>query len=561
MTWYWRGPALCVMAGIMSAILIFAAEPSQQPVNQGANAPNAAKAPEESPNDLFLNVGKSVIVDSSLPIERISIGFGEVAEATAVAPNEVLVNGKTPGQTSLIIWQQGGGKLFFDVTVQPSHYANDARIEAVRRQLDKELPAAKVDVSVEGDLIFLRGTVKNLSDANRAVTISSAIGKPVNLLYVDVPAAESQILLKVKFASVDRSLATTLGINLFSLGATNTLGSVTTGQFSPPVVAGSSGSSQNGITGRAGSATLSNALNLFFFRPDLNLGATIEALQTKGLLEVLAEPNVLAENGKQASFLAGGEFPFPVVQGGGAGGTNAITIQFRQFGVRLNFIPTITPRGTIHLQVAPEVSALDFASGVTVSGVTVPGISIRHVNTEVELSQGQSFAISGLLDNRETDTFNKIPFIGDIPILGKLFQSKSVNKTNTELMVIVTPEIVRPIPAGQPVPALKYPVPFLQSNTGKEMATPGQNVTGPVPVVPPTPTMPVEALVNSMQSERPLAESATTGPTGTPANQPMQPTAPAPASAAPTAPAAAPSAAPAAQPAAPAAPQSPPAPQ
>lgn len=483
----------------------------QQPATQ-VTPPQASQqqGSEESPNDLFVNVGKSVIVDSSLPIERVSVGFGDVAEATAMGPQEVLVNGKAPGQTSLIIWQQGGSKLFFDVTVQPSRFGNDSRIDALRRQLGKELPGAKVDVSIEGDLIFLRGNVKNLTDANRAIAISSALGKPVNLLYVDVPAPEAQILLKVKFASVDRSLSTTLGINLFSLGATNTVGGVTTQQFSPPTFGSTTSGSTGGVTGRLGTVTLSNALNLFFFRPDLDLGATIQALQTRNLVQVLAEPNVLAQNGKQASFLAGGEFPYPVVQGGGVGGTNAVTIQFRQFGIRLNFIPTVTPRGTIRLQVAPEVSSLDYAAGVTISGFTVPGVSVRNVKTEVELSEGQSFAISGLLDNRETETFNKIPFIGDIPILGKFFQSKTISRNNTELMVIVTPEMVRPIPAGQPIPALHYPVPFLPPNTGKEMATPGQNVTGPVPVTG-VPPIPVETLIKSMQAETPLSTAATSG--------------------------------------------------
>jgi len=312
---------------------------------------------------------------------------------------------------------------------------------------------------------------------------------------------------------VDRSLSTQLGINIFSTGATNTIGSVTTQQFSAPTIGGStSGSSgSGGVTGKNGvSVTLSDALNLFFFRPDLNLGATIRALEQKGVVEVLAEPNVLAQNGKQASFLAGGKFPYPVVQGASAGGTNAVTIQFAQFGVLLNFIPTVTPRGTIRLQVAPEVSSLDYANGVTITGFTVPGISVRNVNTEVELSEGQSFAIGGLLDNRESETFSKIPFIGDIPILGKFFQSKQKTRNNTELMIIVTPQIVRPIPAGQPVPLPNFPVPFLPPNTNTPMATPGQNVTGPVPVTPPTPSIPLETLIKSFQ-EKPLVVTSMSG--------------------------------------------------
>jgi pilus assembly protein CpaC len=478
----------------------------QQPASQAGR-----QGAEESPNELFVTVGKSVIVNSAVPIERASVGFGDIAEATAVGPTEVLVNGKAAGETSLIIWQRGGGKLFFDILVQPSRFSNNSKVDLLRRQMARELPGQKIEVGVENDLIFLRGTAKDLTSADRAMAIASAVGKPVDLLYVNVPPPDTQILLKVRFASVDRSLLRQFGMNLFSTGATNTIGSATTQQFSPPSLSssgstsGTGGVSSNGVT-----ATISNFLNLFFFRPDLNLGATIEALEAKGVVETLAEPNVLAENGKQASFLAGGEFPYPVVQGGTTGGTTAITIQFRQFGVRLNFIPTVTPRGTIRLQVAPEVSALDYANGVTIQGFTVPGVSVRNVNTEVELGEGQSFAIGGLLDNRETETFSKVPFIGDIPILGKFFQSKTKNRTNTELMVIVTPQIVRPVPAGQQISLPNFPVPFLAPNTAKEMATPGQSVTGPVPVTPPTQSVPVESLLKSLQ-ERPLTVTSSTG--------------------------------------------------
>jgi len=481
-------------------------QPAAPPAQQG-------RPQQDAPNDLFITVGKSLIVDSVRPIERVSVGLGEIAEAQAVGPQEILVNGKTPGQTSLIIWQQGGEKLFFDVTVQPSRFTADSRLESLRRQFARELPGQKIEPAVENDLIFVRGTVKDLTSADRAMSIASALGKAVNLLYVDVPAPESQILLKVKFASVDRSRSEQLGLNLFSLGATNTLGSTTTGQFNTLPGTTFQGLSTKGklnVPSTVQNYTLSSALNLFFFRPDLDLGATIQALQTKGLLQVLAEPNVLAENGRQASFLAGGEFPYPVVQGGAAGGTAAVTIQFRQFGVRLNFIPTILPRGTIRLQVAPEVSALDYTNGVTLQGFTVPGVSVRNVNTEVELAEGQSFAIGGLLDKRETETMDKIPFIGDVPILGKFFQSRQKSRTNTELIVIVTPQVVHPIPAGQPVPALKYPVPFLPANTGTEMAAPGPNVTGTATPPPATPNVPVETLIKSLQ-EKPLTVNPTSG--------------------------------------------------
>jgi pilus assembly protein CpaC len=528
-----RVSAVVVTGWLLVFFLATYAAAAQQPQTAPASpqVQGSAQSSEESPNELFVSVGKSVIINSAVPIERVSVGFGEIAEATAVGPLEVLVNGKAPGETSLIIWQQGGSKLFFDVLVQPSRFANNTRVETLRRQINRELPGQKIDVSVENDLIFLRGTAKDLTSADRAMAIASAMGKPVNLLYVSVPAPESQILLKVRFASVDRSLLRNLGMNFFSTGATNTIGSVTTQQFSPPTLS-NSGTTTQGIGHNGVTATFTNFLNLFFFRPDLNLGATIEALETKGVVEILAEPNVLAENGRQASFLAGGEFPYPVVQGGGVGGTNAVTIQFRQFGVRLTFIPTITPRGTIKLQVAPEVSALDYANGITISGFTVPGVSVRNVNTEVELAEGQSFAIGGLLDNRETENFSKIPFIGDVPILGKFFQSKTKNRTNTELMVIVTPQLVRPMPAGRTIAGPNYPVPFLPPNTGKEMATPGQSVTGPVPVTPPIESVPVESLINSF-AERPLVVTSTSGAMSSSTVPQAAPSAPAAAAAAP----------------------------
>jgi pilus assembly protein CpaC len=197
-----------------------------------------------------------------------------------------------------------------------------------------------------------------------------------------------------------------------------------------------------------------------------------------------------------------------VVQGLTGGTSGAVTIQFKEYGIRLNFIPTITPRGTIRLQVAPEVSSLDFTNAVQVSGFNIPAIATRKVKTEVELNQGQSFAIGGLLDNRETETLQKIPFIGDVPVLGKFFRSMSKTRTNTELIVIVTPEIVAPIPAGAPLPELKYPAKFLPANSGIPMHTPDGTSTSASTegraLPPPPATMPVEQLIKSMQPEQPL---------------------------------------------------------
>jgi pilus assembly protein CpaC len=444
----------------------------------------------QTPQSLDLIVGKSLLVDSIHPMERVSIGLGGFAEVTAVGPSEVLLSGKAPGETSLIIWQDDGSKLYYDVAVRPSRFLAENRIELADRQLKEELPGQNIQLSLEDDTFFLRGRVKDTTSAERAYSIASTLGKAVNLLYVDVPQPEAQILLKVKFASVDRNISRQIGVNLFSTGAANTLGSISTGQFNPPGLTMPTGANPAAVT-------LSDALNVFLFRPDLDLGATIKLLESRGLLEVLAEPNVMAQNGKPASFVAGGEFPYPVVQGSTGAGGAAVTIQFREFGVRLNFIPTITPRGSISLRVAPEVSALDFTHGLTVNGFSVPAITLRKLDTAVELNEGQSFAIGGLLDNRVTDSLEKVPFLGDLPILGKFFQSKSRTKENTELLVIVTPELVRPIPQGAPLPQLKYTIPFMDPNTPADMTTPGKDTAT---FVPPS-SIPVETLLKSLQAE------------------------------------------------------------
>jgi pilus assembly protein CpaC len=451
----------------------------------------SAVSNQDAANDLSVVVGKSVLLDCAQPVERVAVGLGGIAEATAISPVEILVNGKTAGETSLILWEKGGNREFFNVTVRAGITASNDRLETIRRELNRELPGQSLQVRGENGAVFLSGTVQDLNSSDRAVQIASVAGKVVNLLKVDVPAAEPQILLKVVFASVDRNKSRELGINLFSTGFGNVIGGISTNQFSPPSI------------DTSGGVNLSNGLNLFAFFPGLDLGATLRALEIRGLVEVLSEPNVLAENGKQGSVLAGGEYPYPVVQGGAAGTGPTVTIQFKEYGVRLNFIPTITPRGSIRLQVAPEVSALDFTNAVQVSGFNVPAISVRRVKTQIELSKGQSFAIAGLLDNRETETFQKIPFLGNIPILGKFFQSVSRNKSNTELIVIVTPEIVDPMPVGTALPQLKYPEAFLPPNSGIPMHTPNSPENAG-PAHHPPPPIPVERLIDSMQPEKPL---------------------------------------------------------
>lgn len=449
-----------------------------------AQAPSAA--PATASRDLNVVVGKSVLVDSPAQIERIAVSNGTLAEAVAITPREILVNGKAVGQTTMIVWQQGGNRLFFDLNVQ----RNENHLDAIKRQMAQEMGGDNVTLDLEDDTVFVRGTVADVTTADRAVTIASTVGKPVNLLRVKVPDTEAQILLKVRFADVDRSTSNQLGIS-FAGSGNNTTVATSTGQA--------------GITaGTNGAVTLAQALNVFLFRSDLNVGATIQALQAKNLLQILAEPNVMAINGHQASFLAGGEFPYPTLQGGG-GGLGAVTISFREFGVRINFTPVVTPRGTIKLDVTPEVSSLDFANGLVFQGFTIPALTTRRVQTQIELEDGQSFAIGGLLDNRDTESLSKIPGLGDIPFLGKLFRTRSITKSNTELIVLVTPEIVRPMPKGSPRPELNYPSTFLAPNTSSTPPqTPGMAVTGQVPLQTPAGTMPVEQMIK-LQASQPQA--------------------------------------------------------
>jgi pilus assembly protein CpaC len=490
------------IASVSALTLVFCAGAAVLAQAPPSGTQPAAASSQDSTNDLSLAVGKSVVLDLARPVTRIVVGLGDYASAQAVSPTQILLSGKAPGETSLIIWDQSGGRQFFNVTVRPSTFASNDTLEGIRRELRAELPGQNVRVSQDNGVIFLRGTVSSLNNSDRAVMIASTAGKVVNLLNVNVPASEPQILLKVRFASIDRTKEKQLGINIFSTGFGNTIGSISTNQYTPPIPQ---------IGGTSGGATVSNVtpLNLFAYYPGINLGVTIQALEQKGLAEVLAEPNVMAKNGHQASFLAGGEYPYPVAQTGASGGSSApITIQYKQYGVLLAFLPTITNRGTIRLQVAPEVSALDYANAVNIGGATVPALTIRRVKTEVELADGQSFVIGGLLDNRESDNFQKIPFLGDIPILGKFFTSMQRQKSNTELIVIVTPEIVNPIDAGTPVPELKYPEGFLPPNSPIPMHTPDTRIAGSAPAPPPA-TIPVEKLIESQKPEVPLVVEGT----------------------------------------------------
>jgi pilus assembly protein CpaC len=459
--------------------------------------PAAARAFDELNKNSVVTVpvNASTVVDHPAGIRRISMANGEIAEAVAVSSTEIVVNGKLPGDTSLILWDQKGARLLLDVHVT----ANTSKLDAVRAELLKEA-GSDVSINVQEGVVFLNGTTTDATAADRAFGIASTLGKVVNLLRVSTPAADAQILLKVRFADVDRSASTQLGANLFTMDGVKGIGSSTTGQFgSVPTFTQSPG------TGLSWNVT--NLLNIFYYRPDINLGAILQDLATRNLLQILAEPNLLTTSGKAASFLAGGEFPFPTLQGGGSG-VGQVTIQFKEFGIRLNFTPTITPRGTIRLTVNPEVSSLDYANALTVSGFTIPGLSARKVQTEIELESGQSFVIAGLLNNQVTEQLSRMPGFADIPLLGKLFQSRTVNKSNSELLIMVTPELVRPLAAGVKTPDISRPAPFLKDAPTSAPSQPGAAITGPVPMVWKRDSLPIEDLRNPGMTPAAAGDSA-----------------------------------------------------
>jgi len=289
--------------------------------------------------------------------------------------------------------------------------------------------------------------------------VSQVSPKVVSLMEIPAPPKPGEVLLEVKIAEVDRTALSQFGFNFLSIpgSTTRTLAVTGTQQFGPVSLSAVTGSGNVSST----NVTLSDLLNIFIFRPDVNIGATIRALESRNLLQILAEPNLLTQSGKEASFLAGGEFPFPVVQGGGAGTVPTVTVQFKEFGVKLNFTPDVLEDGKIHLKVRPEVSALDFTNALTLSGFVVPAISTRRAEAEVELEDGQSYAIAGLVDDRITRILTKVPVLGDIPILGQLFRSRSLNKSKAELLILITPHRVKPYAAGQIPAGPQMPLPLL----------------------------------------------------------------------------------------------------
>ncbi len=396
-------------------------------VASAATAPQPPVPEENSPHTLHLLVGRSLFVNSPQRLRKVYVNNPAVLDSLTASPYQLVISAKAVGTSSVVLWDETGHSVLYTVMV-------DTDINGLQESLAKALPGENVEARAAEGRVYLSGIAGSDEAVNEAVTLAGAYSKQVvNSLVVD-PRHIPQVELRVRIAELDRTKLTQFGINFLSLGK-NT-GAVTTEGFSPPSF------SQIGGTGTQ--ALVQDVLNLFYFNTALNLGATLKALQDKGVLQMLAEPNLTTIEGQPAKFLAGGEFPYPVIQGSN-GGFTSVTIQFRPYGVKLEFTPYVNPDGSIRLRVSPEVSALDYTNAVKISGYTIPALSTRKADTEIELQNGQSFAISGLLDHRITDDFSKIPGIGDIPVLGQLFRSRNLNHSVNELIVIVTPTIVEPL--------------------------------------------------------------------------------------------------------------------
>lgn len=437
---------------------------------------------------ILLLVGRSAVVHTDRAIQRVSLSTPEIADALVTAPRELLVHGKAPGTISLLVWNDAGRITNYEVIVRRD-------LTPLEGQIRRQFPNEPIAVAVNGKDVVLSGVVSAKYVIDRAAALAAGyVDKPeniVNMMRQQESTATNQVMLQVRFAEVSRTAMQELGASFFTgpNGKGDWIGRSTTQQYPAPVF-----DKEKGLV-------FSDFLNLFLFNTDEQLGTTIRALKGRGLFESLAEPNLVTQDGKEASFLAGGEFPYPVVQGGGS--NQSVTIVFKEFGVRLRFTPTLTGGGYIHLKVAPEVSTLDFANAVVLEGFRVPALATRRTETEVELHDGQTFAISGLIDRSMNETLRRVPGIGDIPILGYLFRSQAYQKNNTELVVMITPRIVRRDDPGVSPTLPGLVEPFLPA-PARTIPMPGPAFSNGMPGNPSGPTRTVVSSASAPQNSEEL---------------------------------------------------------
>ena len=455
---------------------------------------------------LHVTVGHSLFLNTRSRLRRVYLSDPNMLNSVTLSPNQIVVTAMGSGISSLVILDEAGQAQSYVVS-------SDLDVAGLRSAMSEAMHGDAVNIEGSGDRVTLSGKVGSDALADTAVKLAGLYSKEVANALTVSPDHPKQVRLKVRILEVDRSKAEQLGINLFNPGGnTSFLASTTTSQYASIATYSANGTA-------SGSLTTTDPLNFLLYSSKLNLGATVKDLESKQVLQILAEPTITTISGKTADFLSGGEFPFPMLQPGSNGSGSVVTITFRQYGVKLEFTPTVNEDGSIRLKVAPEVSSLDYTNSVTIAGFTIPALATRRAETEVELRSDQSFAISGLLDQRTTDIMSKTPGAANIPILGALFKSKNVNHATTELVVVVTPTLVDPLTDTAEPRQPDLPIPTL--NTGKFDKSLGRNLN-PHPAAP------------ALNPEQPPASSP--APAATPAPAPAATASPAPAATATPAP-------------------------
>lgn len=376
---------------------------------------------------------KSEVVTSDRPISKALIGSSDIADVLPISNRSVYVLGKKTGTTSLTLYDASNRVIaVMDVSVGPD-------VEGLRGQLADLVPDQKIDARLSNGYVVLTGLVNDPGAADRAAQLAKAFAgeKVINMISV---GSSQQVMLEVKFVEVDRQMGEQLGVS--------GLGSSLGGSFSGAL--GSGSSLRNGVLSTGAIADRFGIFSKAFRIGNTQITGVLDAMETRGLAKTLAEPTLIALSGEKASFLAGGEFPIPVSQSSGGGGVaNNITIQFKAFGVSLAFTPTVLGDKVISMIIEPEVSSIDPTASVSVNGLVVPGLQTRRASTTVELRDGESFAIAGLIRRDFQTTVKQLPLLGSIPILGALFRSSSFKKGETELLIVVTPRLVQPLRPDQ----------------------------------------------------------------------------------------------------------------
>ena len=468
--------------------------------------------------EVAVPINKSQVIRSDRNFTKAMVGNPDIADILPLSNNSLYVLGKKAGTTSLSLYGPGNRLIaVVDVVVGPD-------VTTLKRQMSDLIPGDGISARMSNDSIVLEGTVPDALTADRAVQIAEtyAPGKVVNLLSI---GSSQQVMLEVRFAEVKRSALSQLGVS-WQNGGSKFNGVIGSGASLTPI-GGTTTTTIGGVTTTVPNTTgklalgaivdsfgiLGRTLHLF----GSNFNVTLDALERKGIVNTLAEPTLIALSGETASFLAGGEFPVPVVQnvggGGGSGGGSsaAYTVEWKPFGVSLSFTPTVLADGVINLVVAPEVSSIDPSASVVINNLTIPGLQTRRAKTTVELRDGESFALAGLIRKDFQDTIRQVPLLGSLPIIGTLFRSTGFQHEQTELVIVVTPRLVRPVPAG----SLKLPTDRVGPPNEADLLLNGRTDTGvppaartfvspPAALPPPPPPPPASAGAGGMAEKKPM---------------------------------------------------------